>query len=1069
MIKQLGKYTLLSEIGAGGMGRVYLAVTASGRSVAVKTVHPHLVGAPGFFKRFIREGELGKKVSHANVVRTIDMDSITVEGQQINYMVMEYVRGESLRKLLRELGTVPETLLREIALQLTAGLAAIHAEGIIHRDLKPENVLISRDHTVRIMDLGVAKMQEASVALTLTGQFAGSYAYASPEQFAKEADVGPSADLYAIGVLLYELATGDNPFKADSVAAVMERHKTAEPPRLSERASEVSPFFAEVVHKLLAKRPADRFASAADLNRILDEGELSDWWRERERSLRASTTKLPVIHVRRDCSLHGRHKEMKALHDAWDRAKLGEGGVLLFEGEAGIGKTRLCDAFVREIAADDAHILYGAYTPGGGVGGLSEAIIGKFGSVNLADGLVHYIPETPTLVTSFAALVKHESAPPGAAPLQLDALHTVGCHLFRNLAADKPALWAIDDLHFAPPESIHFILALARTLGTQRTLVVLTARSAEMERYLEHFARVERFRRMELSRLSPREVADMLNETLRSDAVVQKLGPQIAERSDGVPLFVLEIARHLMERNADEISRVEVPSAVRDLVGVRLQGLSDDERNLLDCASVQGFSFDPDLVARALELKSIQVLQRLAALERRSGVVRAHGSGYRFDHHQIQEVLYSQQAAALRANYHALTADAFENRGRLLETDKPEGAAAYFMADHRLRGTDPLGAKQYLKAALAHVNNDYRNDAYLQLCSRALDTPGLLPPAERCELLIGKGTVHDRLGQRAKQAAALEEAVRIADTIGDARLRCEARGQLGWYLWQLGRYPEARAVFEEALGIVEDPEQRRRLSGRLASVLSTLGHQEEALKLDQPSANNRGLCHQYLGQYAQALACYEEATREIVDNAGRPIAQLNVGRMQAALGDPETARATIEQARAELKAMGLRRPESYAIHRLGEVAELMGRSDEAESFYAQSVSLRRAIAYPSGVAESLLALGRLRKRSGKDAEAVLKEAQQVAREIDRPDEFVLSEVYLGAGVAAEAALKSHGPRMRVRDRMEAHFELWRATQKAEHLAEARRLHRHLIDHAPPDRRETMVEHVPLHAEIEKAE
>jgi tetratricopeptide (TPR) repeat protein len=990
-------------------------------------------------------------------------------------MVMEYVRGKSLRELLRELGTVPETLLREIALQLTAGLAAIHAAGIVHRDLKPENVLISRDHTVRIMDLGVAKMHEASVALTLGGQFAGSYLYAAPEQFdvsrpaGAEGDaVGPAADLYALGVVLYELATGDNPFRADGVQAVMDRHREMAPPPLSERAPEVSAYFAQIVHTLLAKRPADRFASAAELNRILDAGELSDWWRMREAALRSDASRLPAIHVRRDCSLHGRHKEMQALAEAWERAKLGEGGVLLFEGEAGIGKTRLLDAFAHEAAADDAHILYGAYTPGGGVGGLSEALIGKFGTVNLAEALARYVPETPTLVAPFAAVVKHESAPPGTAPLPLDALHTVGCHLFRNLSAEKPSLWAIDDLHFAPAESVHFLLALARSLAAQRTLLVLTARAGEMERYLEHFARVERFRRMELSRLSPREVADMLAETLRSETVAEDLAPRIAERSDGVPLFVLEISRHLQEKGGAEIADVEVPSAVRDLLGVRLQGLSDDERNLLDCASVQGFSFDPDLVARALEFKPIQVLQRLAALERRSGVVRAHGSGYRFDHHQIQEVLYAEQAAALRANYHALTADAFEARANLAEVEKPEGAAAYFMADHRLRGTEPAGAKRYLKGALAHVDNDYRNDAYLQLAGRSLETPGLLPPPERCEVLLGKGVVHGRLGQRTKQGAALEEAVRIADTIGDARLRCDSRGLLGGYLWELGRYPEAQAVFEEALGIVQDPAQRRRLSGRLAAVLSSLGHQEEALRLEQPSANNRGICHQYLGQYAEALRCYEEAVRGDADAAVRQIARLNVGRMQAALGDPEGARATLESARADLKAMGLRRPESYALHRLGEVAEQMGRTGEAVAYYEQALSIRRAIAYPSGVAESLLALGRLRKREGKDAEPVLREALRVAREIDRPDEFVLSEVYLGAGVTAEAALRSHGPRMRVRDRMEAHCELWRATQKAEHLAEARRLHRHLIDHAPADRREAMVAHVPLHAEIERA-
>jgi tetratricopeptide (TPR) repeat protein len=561
----------------------------------------------------------------------------------------------------------------------------------------------------------------------------------------------------------------------------------------------------------------------------------------------------------------------------------------------------------------------------------------------------------------------------------------------------------------------------------------------------------------------------MLSETLRSDALVQRLARQVAERSDGVPLFVLEIARNLEAKDTGEMTDIDVPSAVRDLVGARLQTLGDDERNMLDCASVQGFSFDPDLVARALETKPIQVLQRLAALERRSGIVRAHGSGYRFDHHQIQELLYTDQPPPLRANYHTLTADAFETRQKLAQVERPEGAAAYFMADHRLRGTDPLGAKRYLAGAFAHVDNDYRHDAFLDLCGRALETPDLLSPEERCDVLVRKGRVHGNLGQRAKQSACLDEAVAIADSLGAPARRCEARSHRGWYSFELGRYAEARAIFEEALGIADDDALRRKLSGRLASVLSTLGHQEEALRLEQPSANNRGLCHQYLGQYAQARACFDEAASAEGDPSARHVAQLNVGRMQAALGDAERARATIEAARTELKAMGLRRPESYAVHRLGELAEQVGRPDEAAALYEQALRLRRDIAYPSGVAESLLALGRLRRRLGKDADALLDEASRVAREIDRPDEIVLSEVWRGGGAdAAEAALRSYGPRMRVRDRMEAHFELWKATKRPDHLDEARRLHRLLLEHAPADCRTAMLANVPIHAEIERA-
>ena len=208
--QQLGAYTLQSELGSGGMGNVFLADGPDGR-VAIKVVHPHLLETPGFFKRFMQEAELGKRVRHENVVRTFDVDALMLDGVSHHFMVMEYVQGKNLRDLLIELGTVPESLLREIALQTTAGLCAIHKQGIVHRDLKPENILITDEHEIRIMDLGVAKLQEATMAITKEGQFAGSLLYAAPEQFQRNEEVGLAADLYSLGVLLYELATGETP------------------------------------------------------------------------------------------------------------------------------------------------------------------------------------------------------------------------------------------------------------------------------------------------------------------------------------------------------------------------------------------------------------------------------------------------------------------------------------------------------------------------------------------------------------------------------------------------------------------------------------------------------------------------------------------------------------------------------------------------------------------------------------------------------------------------------------------------------------------------------------------
>ena len=266
---RLGPYRLREQLGAGAMGAVYLAEADEG-PVALKVIHPHLLEQSGYFKRFQREAEAGRRVEHPNVVRTLDSDLLMAGGQPCFFLVMEYVQGRTLRELLREMGVLPEALVREIGRQVAAGLAAIHAAGIVHRDLKPENVLITDDHRVRIMDLGVARVEGATTHLTLAGQFAGSLLYAAPEQFRDDV-VGPSADLYALGVLLYELVAGANPFRHDVVAAVMRAHLEEEPPRLEEVEPEVSLFLAELVHTLLQTLPEARFPHAESVQAALEQ------------------------------------------------------------------------------------------------------------------------------------------------------------------------------------------------------------------------------------------------------------------------------------------------------------------------------------------------------------------------------------------------------------------------------------------------------------------------------------------------------------------------------------------------------------------------------------------------------------------------------------------------------------------------------------------------------------------------------------------------------------------------------------------------------------------------------
>jgi eukaryotic-like serine/threonine-protein kinase len=266
--RNLGPYSLGREIGRGGMGTVYEATdTRSGARVAVKLLHPYL---HSLRERFAREARLGREVEHRNVVRTLDFVSVDA----YDLLVMEYVEGRTLREMA---GTaVAEPLLRDLARQTAEGLAAIHAAGIVHRDLKPENILVDGEGVVRIMDLGIAKPSDTSVALTQPGQFLGSLPYAAPEQCAG-GEAGPPADLYALGVILYELATGGNPFRADTPGASLRAQIALVPPPVAS----VSPFLGEVIGTLLAKDPARRFPSARVLATALAKGEQGAWWTSR--------------------------------------------------------------------------------------------------------------------------------------------------------------------------------------------------------------------------------------------------------------------------------------------------------------------------------------------------------------------------------------------------------------------------------------------------------------------------------------------------------------------------------------------------------------------------------------------------------------------------------------------------------------------------------------------------------------------------------------------------------------------------------------------------------------------
>jgi serine/threonine protein kinase len=254
------RYELEELVGAGGMSSVYRAHDKLlERHVALKVMHEQFTGDDDSVERFRREARAVAQLSHPNIVTVIDRGE--QEGRQ--FIVFEYVDGENLKALLEREGPRPEREAIELSLQIAGALAFAHAQGLVHRDVKPQNVLLNEDGRAKVTDFGIARSVDVE-GLTQTGTVMGTSDYIAPEQ-ARGTPVDEHTDLYSLGVVLYELLTGEVPFPGENFVAVAMRHINEPPPSVRERRPEVSPRLDALLQRAMAKDPGDRFASMGAL------------------------------------------------------------------------------------------------------------------------------------------------------------------------------------------------------------------------------------------------------------------------------------------------------------------------------------------------------------------------------------------------------------------------------------------------------------------------------------------------------------------------------------------------------------------------------------------------------------------------------------------------------------------------------------------------------------------------------------------------------------------------------------------------------------------------------------
>ncbi len=617
-----GRFVVAGLLGQGGMGAVYRALqTSLDREVALKVLHSDAAFTARARRRFGREARAIARLNHPHIAAVFDFG--TDNDDQTLWLAMELVDGTSMTTLKRE----PVDLLRLVSLsdQILSALSAAHARGIIHRDLKPSNVLLSADDAgreiIKLVDFGLAATHSGDLTLENApgglGQdetdaeggkrvILGTPRYMAPELFQRK-PVHPRVDLYALGIILYEILAGTPPYPGDDPREVMRGHLRVPLPQIQPRDGDLPPELERCIYKLLAKNPTERFQTAAEVREVL-QGVLNEfsyvpWMVTGPRgSLDGGHSGHPgnISHVgflsgfggqtippsnlmRGDVSqfgpggapqapLVGRKRERRTLERLVRKTvSAGQGGIAFLEGEAGIGKSRLLEwVRVRIEEAGVMRVADGSFARGSGkFSGVREVLstVLEMDEVRAEDLAEHLAERLARWEFSGeeAELCLQLMSPGGATALLEEAGGDRGLsvqervfamieRMLRQASAEKPWMLVFENLHHAGDATLGFLqhLAVGMHLEPMPVLIVGTIRAEEVDQVPEMRYALER-----LERLGPENVIRLKLSRLHDDeaaSLVKKLSPvddelagEIAARASGNPLQVTQILGYLQE------------------------------------------------------------------------------------------------------------------------------------------------------------------------------------------------------------------------------------------------------------------------------------------------------------------------------------------------------------------------------------------------------------------------------------------------------------------------------------------------------------------------------------------
>ena len=836
------RYQIQAHLGAGGMGEVYRVLNLEqDRECALKILNT-MVDQKAVYRRFHREFQVLNRFQHPRLVSTFAWGF----AEERPYFTMEYLPGKTLEKIIADhalLGQFRASYFYALVQQIVEGLAYIYAQGAVHRDLKPSNIMVLETEEgieTTILDLGLAKFRHLhGASITQTGATIGTAEYMSPEQ-GKGLWVDHRSDLYSLGVILYEMLTGTPPFSGQNPVSVILKHIRESPPSMAESHVEVPVQTQQIVLKLLAKEPVDRYQSAEELVQALN-GVASSGFvlpDDEQRDVHRKVMRPQFV---------GRESEMKTLRAMLKDVQAGEQRVVLISGEAGVGKSRLAEELLGDALIHDFLCLKGAGREEGGQ--IYGALIDAFQRVKTTD-LVERVPDS----------------------LETDKFSVMErwLQLLKHLREKQPVVLCLEDIQWLDELTLEFLQYVLRDPDPCPLLLCLTCQGSNLEplpKEIENFIHsneLAKATRIQLGVLPREEVGYLAASMLGERSIPPDALQTLFRETGGQPLFVVEAMRTLVHADVvrqnvsgdwqwGEFPETLLSNDISEVLYRRITALSAVQRQVMEYACVFFNDFSFELLAAIWlgdELELLDVLEDLIE----EGLLITYGDEerYRFAQGLYRRAIYDRMQDVRRRLLHREIGNVLEEMEDAEELT--EELADHFMAAEeqnkavkymRLSGKKALKKHAYRQALrrFEAVGDRITNDAFesqadeidflcdyadvLRNCGQYNRALKLLEEAKallsdgrndlKARILWNEGGIHSVLQHGEIAEEYILEALQLYRELGDLEGEIQALGGLAYLCDVSGRHEEAIAYMRreiEKRHILEDPQKDAFIQGR---------------------------------------------------------------------------------------------------------------------------------------------------------------------------------------------------------------------------------------------------------------